>query len=57
MKLNIKEKLINYKRILTVAKKPAKEDFLSAAKISAIGMLIIGIIGLIVYAVAVLTGI
>ena len=34
-----------YKRILTVTKKPTKEEFIAIVKVSGLGILVIGIIG------------
>jgi protein transport protein SEC61 subunit gamma-like protein len=51
-KMNIKEKLENYRRVLQIARKPSYEEFISSAKICAIGILIIGLVGFVVYLVA-----
>jgi len=40
--------LVEYKRVLLVTKKPGKEEFLTVAKVSAIGALLIGLIGFII---------
>jgi len=48
------EKLQNYKRVLKIASKPSKEDFFTAARICAIGMLLVGGIGFILYLISVL---
>ncbi|PIN79505.1 protein translocase SEC61 complex subunit gamma [Candidatus Woesearchaeota archaeon CG10_big_fil_rev_8_21_14_0_10_34_8] len=37
-----------YKRILTVTKKPTKEEFLAIVKISGLGILAIGMVGFII---------
>ena len=34
-----------YKRILTVTKKPTKEEFIAIVKVSGLGILVIGVIG------------
>ena len=57
MNLNIKEKLRNYKRILSIAKKPTGEDFLETSKMCAIGIALIGMIGFVLYMIAILLGI
>lgn len=54
MELRIKERLENYKRVLTISKKPSIEEFKSIAKICALGMFIVGIIGFIMYVISVL---
>lgn len=56
MQFNIKERLENYKRIITVVKKPNWSDFSFVAKICVIGTAIIGILGLALYMVAILLG-
>lgn len=50
--MNIKEKLQNYRRVLTIASKPSKDDFISTARICAIGIIIIGVIGFMLYLIA-----
>lgn len=50
----IKEILQNYKRVLVVSSKPSLEEFKSSAKICAIGTIIIGVIGFILYLISVL---
>lgn len=44
-----KAKLEEYFRILKLARKPSKEEYLQIAKISAIGILLIGSIGFFIY--------
>jgi len=50
--MNVKEKLNDFfestKRVLTVAKKPSMEEFKVMAKVTGLGILLIGIIGFIV---------
>jgi protein transport protein SEC61 subunit gamma-like protein len=57
MNLNIKEKLRNYKRILSIAKKPTGEEFLETSKVCAIGIALVGIIGFVLYMIAILLNI
>jgi len=38
MNFNIKEKLQNYKRVLSIAKKPTAEDFKDTSRVCAIGI-------------------
>jgi protein transport protein SEC61 subunit gamma-like protein len=45
----IKNLLSNYKRVVDVARKPSKEDFISSAKITGSGILLIGVIGFIIF--------
>ncbi len=44
----IKLWIMEYKRVLTVTKKPTKEEFLTVVKISALGILAIGLIGFVI---------
>jgi len=53
MKMNIKETLIKYKRVLQIARKPDKDELKETIRICGIGILIIGIIGFIFYIVSV----
>lgn len=45
----IKNTIANYKRVINVARKPSKEDFISSAKITGSGILLLGIIGFIIF--------
>ncbi|MBN1896882.1 MAG: protein translocase SEC61 complex subunit gamma [Candidatus Aenigmarchaeota archaeon] len=49
MSLSIKTKILEWKRILQVAKKPAKDEYLSSTRICVIGITIIGVIGFAVF--------
>jgi protein transport protein SEC61 subunit gamma-like protein len=42
----------NCRRVLQVSKKPDKEEFLNVAKITGIGVIIIGVIGFIISLIA-----
>lgn len=55
--MKIKERLQNYKRILQITKKPSKEDFSDTARICAIGIIIIGLIGFALYLLTLVLGI
>jgi protein transport protein SEC61 subunit gamma-like protein len=55
--LNFKEKIREYKRVVTVARKPTKDEFVTSSKICAIGIFIIGIVGFIIFVIFVLLGI
>ena len=55
--INITETLKRYLRVLQVARKPSKDEFFASSKICVLGLFLIGIIGFLVYAVFVLTGI
>lgn len=57
----LKEKFFSFlsssKRVLIIAKKPAKDEFMAMIKVTAIGIIIIGVIGIFVQLFFVLTGI
>ena len=60
MQLNIKENLGRFiedsKRIFIVSKKPTKVEYKRMALIVALGIILIGIIGYVIYLVFALTG-
>jgi len=39
----------NYKRVIEVARKPTKEDFMSSAKITGSGIVLLGAIGFVIF--------
>lgn len=45
----LKNTLSNYKRVVDVARKPEKEEFLSSAKITGTGIALIGTVGFIIF--------
>ncbi len=45
MKIDIKGKLLEWKRILQIARKPDRDEFVLSSKICTIGIIIIGVIG------------
>ncbi len=51
IKLNVREKIDAYLRVLTVSRKPDKEEFGTSAKICGIGIVLIGLIGFIIFVV------
>ena len=53
MEINIKR----YLRVLQVSRKPTKDEFVASAKISLIGLLIIGLIGFGIFLAAIFAGI
>ena len=57
MKINIRETLKRYKRVLMIAKKPDSEELKDTARICGIGILLIGFIGFIFYIISVLGGV
>jgi protein translocase SEC61 complex gamma subunit len=56
MKINIKETLTKYKRVLLVARKPDADELEETARICGIGFIIMGIIGFLFYVISVLGG-
>lgn len=46
--MDIKNKLREFERVIKITKKPTSDEFKSASKITLIGILIIGLIGLII---------
>ncbi len=57
LKIDIKSKLREYRRVVQIARKPDKEEFLVSAKISSIGLLVIGGIGFLIFMVFIFAGI
>jgi len=61
MELNVFEKLGNFfasaRRVLTVSKKPSMQEFKVMAQVTALGIILIGVIGFIVYLIFALLGI
>ena len=54
LKMKIKGTLENYARILKIAKKPDKNEFMETVRICGIGIALVGAIGFIFYTVSVL---
>jgi len=49
MKLDIREKLSQYRRTIEISRKPDKEEFFNAVKITGSGIALIGFIGLVIF--------
>jgi len=47
--LKWKETLEGYRRVIAVSRKPDKEEFLSTARITGLGIVIIGVTGFVIY--------
>ena len=47
--LNIRERLAQYKRTIEVSRKPDREEFMDAVRITGTGIIVIGVIGLIMF--------
>ncbi len=50
----IKEKLEEYRRVIRVAVKPSKEEFVTTSKIVALGVALLGFVGFFVHLVFIL---
>lgn len=44
-----KETLDGYRRVIAVSRKPDKEEFLSTARITGLGIAIVGVTGFVIY--------
>lgn len=49
---DIKKKLKGYWRVLKITKKPDKEEYSMSAKVTGIGIILIGLIGFLIYTTA-----
>ncbi len=49
MKLDIKAKLSEWRRILQVARKPDRDEFVMSSKICVLGIIVIGVIGFVMF--------
>jgi protein transport protein SEC61 subunit gamma-like protein len=49
MKLDVKSKLLEWKRILQVARKPSMEEFITSSRICTLGIIVIGAIGFAIF--------
>ena len=56
MRINVKETLNKYKRVLILARKPDKKELKDTARICGMGFMIMGLLGFIVYLISVLGG-
>ena len=54
--VDIKSILKQYARVLQIARKPSKDEFVTAGKISAVGLALIGLIGFIIFGIFIATG-
>ncbi len=53
--MGLKDSIKNWRRVLQVARKPNKEEFMSTSKITALGLVLIGVIGFIIFLVSVIS--
>ncbi len=54
--MGIGSRLKEYRRVLQIARKPGKEEFVTSTKISALGIALIGFIGFIIFLIYILSG-
>ena len=47
--MKIKSGLKQYMRVMRIARKPGKDEFLTSSKISALGIALIGLIGFVIF--------
>ena len=47
--MDLRETFRKYMRVLHVARKPSKEEFLTTGKMSALGIFVIGLIGFVIF--------
>ena len=52
MQLKIKETLENYMRVLRIARKPDRQEFMFTAKVCGMGMFVVGIVGFALYLIS-----
>lgn len=50
--MNIREKIENCKRVIAMTKKPDFKEFSSTSRICAIGLLLMGLIGFLIFLIA-----
>jgi protein transport protein SEC61 subunit gamma-like protein len=49
--MDIRSRLRDYRRILQIARKPSKDEFVTSTKVTSIGLIIIGMIGFVIFLV------
>jgi len=55
--MDVKAGLRRYARVLQIARKPGKDEFVSSSKICALGIAVIGVIGFAIFLVFIMSGI
>ncbi|MEE9323432.1 MAG: protein translocase SEC61 complex subunit gamma [Candidatus Aenigmarchaeota archaeon] len=53
--MSLKDSIRNWKRVLQIARKPNKEEFMSTSKICALGLVLIGFIGFVIFVLAIVS--
>ena len=56
MKINIREKIKDYIRVIKLNKKPTKEKFFETLRICVIGIAVLGVIGFVFYIISMILG-
>lgn len=54
--MSVRELIKNYRRVLQIARKPNKEEFVTTSKICAVGLVLIGLVGFIIFLPFILLG-
>lgn len=49
--MDLKAKLRDYRRIIHIARKPGKDEFVSSTKVTFLGILVIGLLGFAIFLV------
>ena len=52
--MNLKDLIRNWKRVLQIARKPNKDEFMSTSKICALGLVLIGVIGFLIFVASII---
>lgn len=45
----LKSRIVQYRRVIEVSRKPDREEFTSSARVAAVGILLMGFIGFLIY--------
>jgi protein transport protein SEC61 subunit gamma-like protein len=56
VRLNVRAKLLEWKRVLQVSRKPSRDELLSSSKICMLGIALIGAIGFFIFLIFALIG-
>jgi protein translocase SEC61 complex gamma subunit len=55
--MDVKSTIRKYSRVLQIARKPGRDEFVSSSKICALGMAVIGFAGFVIFLAFILAGI
>jgi len=53
--MSLKDSVRNWRRVLQIARKPNREEFMSTSKITALGLVLIGFIGFVIFILAIVS--